>query len=184
MSGELTEEVLYELTNTLATRCEELSHWKTPWCWERLKAGGEGDDRGWDGWMASPTQWTWVWAGSKSWWWTGRPGILQSMVLQRVGHDWVTELKWMAMECKESFLLPVIFLSSCPPSFLSPRFLPLPPSFLPLLLSPSFLPFPPSFLPFFLPFFLPHSIFFHFLFSFLPYSLFSLSNFLSSLLFC
>ena len=65
-----------------------------PWCWERLKAGGEGDDRGWDGWMASPTQWTWVWVNSGSWWWTGRPGVLQSMGSQRVGHDWVTELNW------------------------------------------------------------------------------------------
>ena len=63
---------------------------KRPWCWERLKAGGEGDDRGGDGWMASSTQWTWVWAGSGSWWWTGKPGVLQSMGLQRVGHDWVT----------------------------------------------------------------------------------------------
>ena len=60
-------------------------------CWKRLKAGGEGDDRGWDGWMASPTQRTWVWVSSGSWWWTGRPGVLQSMGLQRVGHDWVTE---------------------------------------------------------------------------------------------
>ena len=67
--------------------------WKDlPWCWERLKVGGEGDDRGWDGWMASPTQWTWVWANSRSWWGTGRPGVLQSMGLQRVRHDWVTEL--------------------------------------------------------------------------------------------
>ena len=57
--------------------CEELTHWKRPWCWERLKAGGEGDDRGWDGWMASPTRWTWVWASSGSWWWTGKPGVLQ-----------------------------------------------------------------------------------------------------------
>ena len=63
-------------------------------CWEGLRAGGEGDDRGWDGWMESLTQWTWVWVGSRSWWWTGRPGILQSMGLQRVGHDWVTELNW------------------------------------------------------------------------------------------
>ena len=60
----------------------------------RLKAGGEGDDRGWDGWMASPTQWTWVWVNSGIWWWTGRPGVLQSMGLQRAGHDWVTELNW------------------------------------------------------------------------------------------
>ena len=51
----------------------------TPWCWERLKVGGQGDNRGWDGWMASPTQWTWVWVISGSWWWTGRPGVLQSL---------------------------------------------------------------------------------------------------------
>ena len=61
-------------------------------CWERLKVEGEGDDRGWNGWMASPTQWTWVWASSGNWWWTGRPGVLQSMGSQRVRHDWVTEL--------------------------------------------------------------------------------------------
>ena len=60
----------------------------------KIKARGEGDDRGWDGWMASPTQWTWVWASSGSWWWTGKPGVLQSMGSQRVRHDWVTELKW------------------------------------------------------------------------------------------
>ena len=64
------------------------------WGWERLKVGGEGDNRGWDGWMASPTQWTWVWVNSRSWWWTGRPGMLQSMRLQRVGCYWATELKW------------------------------------------------------------------------------------------
>ena len=58
----------------------------------KLGAGGEGDDRGWDGWMASLTQWTWVWVDSRSWWWTGRPGVLQSKGLQRVGHDWATEL--------------------------------------------------------------------------------------------
>ena len=55
----------------LQSWCEELTHWKRPWCWERLKAGGEGDDRVWDGWMASPTRWTWVWVSSGSWWWTG-----------------------------------------------------------------------------------------------------------------
>ena len=70
------------------------THWKRPWCWERLKVGGEGDDRGWDSWMASPTGWTRVWASSRSWWWTGKPGVLQSMELQRVGHDWLTELNW------------------------------------------------------------------------------------------
>ena len=69
-------------------------HWKRRWCWERLKARREGDDRGWDGWMASLTQWTWVWVNSSSWWWTGRPGMLQSMGLQRVGHNWATELNW------------------------------------------------------------------------------------------
>ena len=81
-------------SNTLATWCQELTHWKRPWCWERLRAGGEGDDRGWDGWMASPTQWTWVWVNSGSWWWTGRPDVLWFMGLQRVGHDWATELNW------------------------------------------------------------------------------------------
>ena len=67
---------------------------KKPWYWERLRAGGEGDDRGWDGWMAPPTRWTWVWVSSGSWWWTGKPGVLQSMGSQRVRHDWVTELIW------------------------------------------------------------------------------------------
>ena len=80
--------------DTLATWCEELTHLKRPWYWERLRAGGEGDDRGWDGWMASLTQWTWVWVDSGSWWWTGRPGMLQFMGSQRVGHDWVTELSF------------------------------------------------------------------------------------------
>ena len=67
-----------------------------PWCWEKLRAGGEGDDREWDGWMASPTQWTWIWASSGSWWWTGKPGVMQSIGLQRVKHDWVTELIMMS----------------------------------------------------------------------------------------
>ena len=74
---------------TLATWCEELTHLKRPWWCERLKAGGEGDDRGWDGWMASQTQWTWVWVKSRSWWWTGKPGVLQSVGPQP--SDW-TEL--------------------------------------------------------------------------------------------
>ena len=64
------------------------------WCWEILKVGGEVDNRGWDGWMASPTQCTWVWARSGRWWWTGKPGVMQSMGLQRVGHYWATELNW------------------------------------------------------------------------------------------
>ena len=63
-----------------------------PWCWERLKAGGEGDDRGWDGWMVSPTQWTWVWVSSGSWWWTGKPGMLQSMGLQ--SQTWLSGWNW------------------------------------------------------------------------------------------
>ena len=73
---------------------KEKTHWKSLWCWEGLGAGGEGDNRGWDGWMASPTRWTWVWVNSGSWWWTGRPGVLQFMGSQRVGHDWATELSW------------------------------------------------------------------------------------------
>ena len=80
-------------SNTLATRCEELTHWKRPWCWERLEVEEEGN-RGWDDWMASPTQWTWVWVSSRSWWWTGKPGVLQSMGSHKVGLDWGTELNW------------------------------------------------------------------------------------------
>ena len=82
-------------SNTSATWCEELTHWKRPWCWERLKAGGEGDDQGKDCWMTSLTQWTWVWVSFWSWWWTGKPGMLQSMGLQKVGHDSATELNWL-----------------------------------------------------------------------------------------
>ena len=85
-------------SNTLATWCEELTHWKRPWCWERLRAGGEGDDRGWDSWMASPTQWTWVWVDSSRWWSIGRPGMLRFMGWQRFRHDWVTELNWTEKE--------------------------------------------------------------------------------------
>ena len=70
------------------------THWKRPWCWERLKAGGEGDDRGWNGWMASLTWWTWVWVSSGNWWRIGKPGVLQSMESWRVGHNWATKLNW------------------------------------------------------------------------------------------
>ena len=80
------------ISPTLATWYKELTHWKRPWCWERLKAEGKGNDRGWDGWIASPTQWTWVWASSRSWWWIGKPGVLQSMGWQRVRHNWAIEL--------------------------------------------------------------------------------------------
>ena len=81
-------------SSTLATSCEELTHWKRLWCWEGLGAGREGDDRGWDGWMASLTRWMRVWVNSGRWWWTGRPGVLRFLGSQRVGHDWATELNW------------------------------------------------------------------------------------------
>ena len=81
--------------------CEELTHWERPWCWKRLKAGREGDDKGWDGWMAPLTQWTWVWASSRRWWRTGKPGMLQSMATQldtteRLKTSKITQLS----ECK------------------------------------------------------------------------------------
>ena len=76
---------------------KELTLWKKPWCWERLKAGGERDDRRWDDLLASPTRWTWVWASFRSWWWTEKPGVQQSMGLQRVGHNWVTLLNWITI---------------------------------------------------------------------------------------
>ena len=86
------------------------------WCWEGLGAEGEGDDRGWDGWMTSPIQWTWVWVNSGSWWGTGRPGVLQSMGLQRVRHDWATELNdWLNWDiimitCVHAMLLHFVWL--------------------------------------------------------------------------
>ena len=92
----LRNPALYQISwnsNTLATWCEELTHLKRLWCWERLKAGGDRD-RGWDGWMASPTQWTWVWVNSGSWRWVWKPGMLQSMGSQRVRYNWATELNW------------------------------------------------------------------------------------------
>ena len=79
-------------SNALATSWEELTHWKRPWCWEGLGAGGEGDDRGWDGWMASPTRWAWVWVNSRILWWTGRPACCDSW-----GHkesDTTEQLNW------------------------------------------------------------------------------------------
>ena len=96
-------------SNTLATWCEELTLWKRLRCWERLKVR-EGDDRGWDGWMASPTLWTWVWVSSRNWWWIGRPGVLLSMGSQRVGHNCATELNWNShalnnIQAKVSLLL-------------------------------------------------------------------------------
>ena len=120
-------------SNTLATSFEDLTHGKRPWCWERLRAGGEGDDRGWDGWMASLTQWTWVWVDFMSSWWTGRPGVLRFMGLQRVGHDWETELnslfKWdLSQESKNSSIyenLSILYIAliekrkKCPHDYLN-----------------------------------------------------------------
>ena len=83
-------------SSTLATLCEELTHWKRLWCWEGLGAGGGGDDRGWDSWMASLTRWMWVWVNSGSWWWTGRPGVLRFHAVAKSRtrlSDW-TELNW------------------------------------------------------------------------------------------
>jgi len=99
-------------SSTLATSCEELTHWKRLWCWEGLEAGGKGDDRGWDGWMASATWWMWVWVNSGSWWWTGRPSVLQFMGSQIVGHDWATELNWTELLYKHTLLL-FPWLPSC-----------------------------------------------------------------------
>ena len=97
--------------STLATSWEELTHWQRLWCWEGLGAGGEGDDRRCDGWMASLTWWTWVWVNSGSWWWTGRPGVLRFMGSQRVGHDWVTELN-LAIDLKKHSCVSSGLLSS------------------------------------------------------------------------
>ena len=85
-------------SSALPTSCEELTYLKRPWCWEGLGAGGEGNNRGWDGWMVSLTQWTWVWVNFGSWWWTVRPAVLRFMGSHRVGHDWVTELNWTDLE--------------------------------------------------------------------------------------
>ena len=124
----------------MVTSCEELTHWKRPWCWEGLGAGGEGDDRGWDGWIASLTQWTWVWVDSRSLWWTGRPGMLQFMGSQRVGHDWATELNWTIFQLLELVILSTIW-GEPPPSIP-----PAPPHLLSHVASSgSFLtPFPPT----------------------------------------
>ena len=110
-------------SNMLPTWCEELTHWKRPWCWEKLRAGGEGDDRGWDGWMASLTQWTCVWVNSGLWWWTGRPGMLQFMGLQRVGHDWATELNWTELiwsDLAAPILQMIIYVSMLLSLYISP----------------------------------------------------------------
>jgi len=89
------------------------------WCWEGLVAGEEGDDRGWDGWMASLTRWTWVWVNSRSWWWTGRLGMLQFMGSQRVWHDWVTELNWKRSICKKDMM----FINTISPNTEAPKYI-------------------------------------------------------------
>ena len=86
-----------------------MTHLKRPWCWERLKVGGEGEGKGWDGWMASLTQWTRVWVSSRSWWWTGGTGALQFMQSQSVGHDWATELNC----CYYPVVHPIFFWLYC-----------------------------------------------------------------------
>ena len=73
----------------------------------KTEGGWRTDDRGWDGWMASPTQWTWVWVNSGSWWWTGRPGVLQSMESQRIGHDWVTELTKLQIDFSSAWMFSI-----------------------------------------------------------------------------
>ena len=95
-------------SNTLATSCQELTHWKRLWCWEGLGAGREGGDWGWDGWMASRTRWMWVWVNSGRWWWTGRPGVLWFMGSQRVGHDWATELDWTELKEIIMFMIKIL----------------------------------------------------------------------------
>ena len=93
------------------TSGEELTHWKRPW-WGLLGAGGEGDNRGWDSWMATPTRWAWVWVNSGSWWWTGRPGMLWFMGSQRVRHDWATELNWYK-NCNQGQQMQLISWKDC-----------------------------------------------------------------------
>ena len=90
-------------SNILATWCKERTSWKRLWCWERLKAEGEWDNRGWDGWMASPSQWVWVWGNSGSWWWTGSVGSCSQWGL-RVIHEWGTELNWTELKLHEILL--------------------------------------------------------------------------------
>ena len=90
-------------SNTLATWWKELTHWETPWCWGRLKAGGEGEERGQDGWMESHAWWIWVWASSGSWWWIGKPGVLQSIGSQRVRQHLATEQQQHSKKLKYSW---------------------------------------------------------------------------------
>ena len=102
------------------TSCNLLMSQLFTWSgWEGLGAGGEGDNRGWDGWMASLTQWTWVWVNSGSGWWTGKPGVLRFMGSQRVGHDWATELNWTELNLLITSLK-VLTLNTVTPGFSFP----------------------------------------------------------------
>ena len=108
--------------SALAARCKYPTHLKRPWCWERLRAGGEGDHIGWDGWMASPTQWERIWTSSRSWWWTGKLGLLQTMRSQRIGRDWANELNWtenfiFSLHSENLKFLDVIYFPSSPHFF-------------------------------------------------------------------
>ena len=96
-------------SNILATSCKELTHWKRLWCWEGLRAGWKGDNRRWDDWMASPDQWTWVWLSSGSWWWTGRPGMLQSMG----SHSWTQLSDWTKLKIYVHSCLIILVIHSC-----------------------------------------------------------------------
>ena len=88
-------------SNTLATWCKELTHWKRPWCWRRLNAGGEGDDKGWECWLALPTWWTWVWPSYMSWWWTGKPGMLYPWGCKKA--DMTEKLNWTDQRLNQSY---------------------------------------------------------------------------------
>ena len=103
---------------------QKADSFEKPWCWEKLKAGGEGDSRGWDGWMASPTQWRWFWVNSESWWWTGRPGVLQSIGLWWVERDWESELNWITLQYCYGFCHSLTWISH--------RYICVPPSWTPL----------------------------------------------------
>ena len=97
---------------TLANWCKEPTHWKRPWCWERLKEGGEGGGRGWDGLIASPTQWRWVWTNPGRQWRTGKLGVLQSIGSQRVEYNLATEQLWhpgIITESLRKYLINEIF---------------------------------------------------------------------------
>ena len=111
-----TQETRIWSSNTLATWCEEWTHWKRPWCWDRLRAGGETGNRGWDSWMVSRTRWTWVWANYGRWWRTEKPGVLQSVGSQRVRHNLATEQQ---QQLKRRALLLLLKIHFClPTSFL------------------------------------------------------------------